>query len=73
MADSLMFSDRFLPNAGKYVANVLNGDSNGEEKDTAFGWKRGVRSKDRHELGLFQPNAVRARELREVEGGDAKL
>lgn len=32
-------SCRFLPNSGKYMLNVLNGKSNGEEKDRAFGWK----------------------------------
>jgi sarcosine oxidase/L-pipecolate oxidase len=30
---------RFLPNAGKYMVNVLDGKSNGEEKDRAFAWK----------------------------------
>ena len=30
---------RFLPNAGKYMLNVLNGKSNGEEKDKAWAWK----------------------------------
>jgi sarcosine oxidase/L-pipecolate oxidase len=32
-------SHRFLPNAGKYMVNVLDGKSNGEEKDRAFAWK----------------------------------
>ncbi|KAF2765496.1 FAD/NAD(P)-binding domain-containing protein [Teratosphaeria nubilosa] len=32
-------SYKFLPNAGKYMLNVLNGHSNGPEKDGAWGWK----------------------------------
>ncbi len=31
---------KFLPNAGKYMLNVLNGKSNGEEKDRAWAWKK---------------------------------
>jgi hypothetical protein len=30
---------RFLPNAGKYMVNLLDGKSNSEEKDRAFRWK----------------------------------
>lgn len=30
---------KFLPTIGKYVANVLEGVSNGAEKDQAWGWK----------------------------------
>ncbi|KAJ4353664.1 uncharacterized protein N0V89_005394 [Didymosphaeria variabile] len=30
---------KFLPTVGKYVVNVLNGISNGEEKDGRWGWK----------------------------------
>lgn len=30
---------KFLPNIGKYVINVLNGKSNGEEKDRMWSWK----------------------------------
>jgi sarcosine oxidase / L-pipecolate oxidase len=30
---------RFLPNIGKYMLNVLSGQSNGPEKDKAWGWK----------------------------------
>lgn len=30
---------RFLPNIGKYMLNVLQGHSNGPEKDKAWGWK----------------------------------
>lgn len=30
---------RFMPNIGKYMLNVLNGQGNGPEKDRAWGWK----------------------------------
>lgn len=30
---------RFLPNIGKYMLNVLQGHSNGPDKDKAWGWK----------------------------------
>ncbi|KAK7705306.1 hypothetical protein SLS64_008143 [Diaporthe eres] len=30
---------KFLPNIGKYMLNVLKGQSNGPEKDKAWGWK----------------------------------
>jgi sarcosine oxidase / L-pipecolate oxidase len=41
---------KFLPIIGKYTVNVLNGESNGEEKDQAWKWKgtwlnRGVHEK----------------------------
>lgn len=32
-------SYKFLPIAGKYIANVLNGAGNGSEKDSAWAWK----------------------------------
>ena len=32
-------SYKFLPTAGKYMVNVLNGRGNGKEMDTAWGWK----------------------------------
>ena len=32
---------KFLPIIGKYVVNVLNGVSNGEEKDRRWAWKDG--------------------------------
>ena len=31
---------KFLPTIGKYVSNVINGISNGEEKDGQWGWKQ---------------------------------
>ncbi|KAH9815323.1 fructosyl amino acid oxidase [Teratosphaeria destructans] len=34
-------SYKFLPNAGKYMLNVLDGRGNGVEKDRAWGWKDG--------------------------------
>ncbi|GAB7348106.1 hypothetical protein MBLNU459_g6128t1 [Dothideomycetes sp. NU459] len=34
-------SYKFLPTAGKYMANVLGGAGNGAEKDKAWGWKSG--------------------------------
>lgn len=40
---------RFLPNAGKYMLNVLEGKSNGAEKDRAFGWKSVTELKSAHE------------------------
>ena len=51
---------RFLPNVGKYIINVLNGKSNGEEKDTAWDWKKegwDVReqSPDMPKLGAWTP------------------
>ncbi|KAG8628357.1 hypothetical protein KVT40_004230 [Elsinoe batatas] len=33
---------KFLPVAGKYVVNVLNGESNGEIMDQAWAWKKDV-------------------------------
>ncbi|KAK4986558.1 hypothetical protein LTR50_005242 [Elasticomyces elasticus] len=32
-------SYKFLPNIGKYMVNVLDGVSNGDERDQAWGWK----------------------------------
>lgn len=46
---------RFMPIVGRYICNVINGESNGLEKDEAWGWKgnasfhQGV--KHRNELG----------------------
>lgn len=41
-ADNISVACRFLPNAGKYMLNVLNGKSNGTEKDNAWAWKSGA-------------------------------
>ncbi|KAF4555595.1 FAD dependent oxidoreductase-like protein 5 [Elsinoe fawcettii] len=35
-------SYKFLPVAGKYMINVLNGESNGEVMDEAWAWKKNV-------------------------------
>lgn len=43
---------KFLPNIGKYVVNVLNGKSNGEEKDQAWAWKRTWSGRGAHEKVL---------------------
>ena len=40
---------KFLPNIGKYVQNVLNGKSNGEEKDRTWGWKHSWSERGAHE------------------------
>ncbi|CAN8106480.1 unnamed protein product [Discula destructiva] len=51
---------KFLPNIGKYMVNVLDGQSNGPEKDKAFGWKT--------EAELEAASAYEERELRDFEG-----
>ncbi|KAF2253681.1 FAD/NAD(P)-binding domain-containing protein [Trematosphaeria pertusa] len=54
---------KFLPTIGKYVVNVLNGVSNGEEKDRRWCWKTGkVDGRGAHE------KVVPRRELRDLEG-----
>ncbi|KAL1592245.1 hypothetical protein SLS60_011322 [Paraconiothyrium brasiliense] len=40
-------SYKFMPNAGKYLLNVLDGKSNGEEKDRAWKWKNEAELKER--------------------------
>lgn len=64
---------RFLPNVGKYIANLLNNKSNGEEKDAAWAWKeKGWDVKEQNletpKLGAWTPR----RELRDL-GGRSKL
>ncbi|KAK3686695.1 hypothetical protein LTR37_019575 [Vermiconidia calcicola] len=66
-------SYKFLPNAGKYVLNVLNGESNGKEKDDAWAWKeQGWDARDRTpeqpKLGAHAPK----RELKDI-GTKSKL
>lgn len=57
-------SYKFLPTIGRYVVNVLNGVSNGAEKDEHWAWKRGGGSgRGAHEKAYPQ------RELREFGGG----
>lgn len=56
-------SYKFLPTTGKYIAKVLNGESNGGEKDAHWGWKgRGEGGRGAHE------KAYPTRELRSMEG-----
>lgn len=55
-------SYKFLPNAGKYMANVLRGISNGDEKDQAWSWKTG----DFAGRGAHEKTAPK-RELRDME------
>jgi sarcosine oxidase/L-pipecolate oxidase len=43
---------KFLPNIGKYVVNVLDGKSNGKEKDEAWCWKRRWDGRGAHEKTL---------------------
>lgn len=43
---------KFLPIIGKYVANVLNGKSNGEEKDAAWQWKTQFAARGAHEKAV---------------------
>ena len=43
---------KFLPTIGKYVVNVLNGKSNGEEKDKAWQWKTTFADRGAHEKVL---------------------
>ena len=51
---------KFLPTIGRYVANVLKGESNGKEKDAAWKWKTNFADRGAHE------KAMPKRELREV-------
>jgi sarcosine oxidase / L-pipecolate oxidase len=43
---------KFLPIIGKYVVNVLKGESNGEEKDQAWKWKTSWSVRGAHEKTL---------------------
>ncbi|KAI6823900.1 FAD/NAD(P)-binding domain-containing protein [Hortaea werneckii] len=54
-------SYKFLPTAGKYMANVLLGRSNGVEKDEAWAWKS-----TRSEGGGAHPKTAPKRELKDV-------
>lgn len=60
-------SYKFLPTAGLYMVNVLRGQSNGQEKDRAWGWKdfkSGAAWRGAHE------STAPKRELRELEDED---
>lgn len=57
---------RFMPNIGKYMLNVLNGNSNGPEKDKAWSWKserelKAARSVVVKELRDFVPDVSTSR------------
>ncbi|KAF9700417.1 hypothetical protein EKO04_001700 [Ascochyta lentis] len=67
-------SYKFLPNSGEYMLNVINGKSNGEEKDTAWKWKNEeeLKRRDAKEFGN-SPRKGNRRELREYEEEKAKL
>lgn len=67
-------SYKFMPNAGKYLLNVLNDRSNGAEKDRAWKWKSEEELKERgaKEFGN-SPRNVNRRELSDFEEDKAKL
>jgi sarcosine oxidase/L-pipecolate oxidase len=67
-------SYKFMPNAGKYVLNVLNGKSNGAEKDRAWKWKSEEELKETgaKEFGSSPRHGGR-RELHDFEEEKAKL
>lgn len=52
-----------MPNIGRYMLNVLSGNSNGSEKDEAWGWKTEA------ELNAAEAVSARRRELRDFETG----
>lgn len=57
-------SYKFLPTIGKYVINILEGRSNGKEKDEHWAWKRAdFEGRGAHEKAFPQ------RELRDLEDG----
>lgn len=63
---------KFLPIIGKYVVNVLNGVSNGEEKDQNWMWKS--EGWDEGRRGAYK-KVIPRRELKdlEVRSGNSKL
>ena len=56
-----------MPIIGKYMVNVLKGESNGKEKDEAWGWKSNVDWRDVREFGLLSGRAVARKEVGELE------
>lgn len=60
-------SYKFLPTAGKYMANVLQGKSNGAEMDKAWGWKSGHAGRGAHEA------TAPKRELKDLDDDVARL
>ena len=67
-------SYKFMPNAGKYLLNVINGRSNGEEKDRAWKWKTEAELNERgsKEFGNSPRNDNR-REFKDFEDEKARL
>ncbi|KAJ4359988.1 uncharacterized protein N0V89_000547 [Didymosphaeria variabile] len=67
-------SYKFMPNAGKYLLNVLYGKSNGEEKDRAWKWKNEVELEERgaKEFGESPRNRTRL-DLNDFEEEKARL
>ncbi|KAF2233642.1 FAD/NAD(P)-binding domain-containing protein [Viridothelium virens] len=63
---------KFLPIVGKYMANVLNGQGNGREKDHAWGWKSDVNANLRG-FGALGLKMAPKRELRDFESDRANL
>ncbi|CZT14152.1 related to FAD-dependent oxidoreductase [Ramularia collo-cygni] len=63
---------KFLPNAGKYMLNVLAGEGNGPEKDKAWGWKVEGEFKDEHQFGLLIEKTVSKKELRDLQAADCR-
>lgn len=57
------FENRFMPNIGKYMINVLKRQSNGLDMDKAWGWK----SKD--ELEAARNGHTEGKELKDYETG----
>lgn len=55
-------SYKFLPIAGQYMVNVLNGEGNGTEKDKAWGWKEDTTG----QRGAHESTAPK-RELRDLD------
>lgn len=63
---------RFLPIIGKYIVNVLNDESNGPDKDRAWGWKNDVNEALRG-FGALGLKMAQKRELRDFESDRANL
>lgn len=57
---------KFLPIAGKYMLNVLDGESNGPERDKAWSWKRDVKPGTRG-FGALGLKMAPKRELQDFE------
>jgi sarcosine oxidase / L-pipecolate oxidase len=55
-------SYKFLPTIGKYVANVVRGISNGDERDRAWAWKTG----SQESLRCAHANVIPSRDLSDL-------